>query len=75
MIVYALTFEVLFYIFHRFLHLPYFYKNVHKIHHDERHSIALITFNNNPLEYILTVFIAVNMGHLIMVSHMKVFYI
>lgn len=74
MIVYVLALEVFFYIFHRFLHLPYVYKNVHKVHHDEPQSIALSTLNNHPIEYILTGFIAVNIGHLIMGSHIKVFY-
>lgn len=74
-IVYFMITEVLFYYFHRFLHIPYIYNNIHYIHHDEQNTIALSTFNNHPIEHILTGLISINTGHLLLGSNIKVFHL
>lgn len=37
----ALASEILFYIFHRIMHIPYLYKRYHKIHHELKEPIGM----------------------------------
>src|SRR5271156_5950297 len=46
--------EIVFYWSHRILHLPYFYKNIHKIHHEWVYPIALSCIYSHPLEFIFS---------------------
>jgi sterol desaturase/sphingolipid hydroxylase (fatty acid hydroxylase superfamily) len=43
----------LFYYIHRFLHLPYFYKKFHKMHHEWQAPIACSAIYGHPVEHIL----------------------
>ena len=65
--------EFLFYHIHIILHKPYFFKHIHKTHHDELNSIALSAYNLHPVEYLFSILFTSYVGHLIMGSHIKVF--
>ena len=44
---------LLFYIFHYILHLPYFYKKIHKMHHEYIIPMAPASLYAHPIEHIL----------------------
>lgn len=44
----SLFFDVLFYGFHRILHTKYFYKRIHKIHHEWKAPIGVIAIYAHP---------------------------
>jgi len=44
---------LLFYIFHYILHMPYFYKKIHKVHHEYIIPIAPASLYAHPVEHIL----------------------
>ena len=45
--------DFFFYWGHRFLHLPWFYKNVHKKHHEHFNTITVSAIYAHPLEFII----------------------
>ena len=65
--------EFLFYNIHIVLHKPYFFKHIHKTHHDELNSTALSAYNHHPIEHLLSILFTSYTGHLVMGSHIKVF--
>jgi sterol desaturase/sphingolipid hydroxylase (fatty acid hydroxylase superfamily) len=48
--------EIIFYCFHRLLHLPMFYR-IHKLHHHIKHPIALASLYAHPVDAILGIFV------------------
>jgi sterol desaturase/sphingolipid hydroxylase (fatty acid hydroxylase superfamily) len=46
--------EITFYLTHRFVHLPWMYKRVHKIHHEFRAPIAIAAEYAHPVEMVLS---------------------
>jgi len=44
--------NLLFYASHYVLHLPFFYRTIHKIHHEHVVSTSLAAIHTHPLEYI-----------------------
>ena len=46
--------EIIFYWSHKILHIPYFYKNIHKIHHEWVYPIALSCIYSHPLEFVFS---------------------
>ena len=42
-----------FYWGHRLLHTPFFYKRIHKIHHEFNNTISIAAVYAHPLEYLL----------------------
>ena len=65
--------EFLFYHIHYLLHRPFFFKYIHKTHHDELNSISLSSYNHNIIEHLLSGLFTMYAGHLVMGSHIKVF--
>lgn len=45
--------EILFYSIHRLLHLPVFYRSIHKLHHQIVAPIALSTLYVDPIDHLL----------------------
>ena len=65
--------EFLFYHIHIIFHRPYFFKRIHKTHHDELNSTALSAYNHGIIEHLLSGLFTMYAGHLVMGSHIKVF--
>jgi sterol desaturase/sphingolipid hydroxylase (fatty acid hydroxylase superfamily) len=72
--VYMIVQDTIFYWSHRMLHLPYFYKRIHKKHHQFYTPVALSAEYAHPVEDFFnhTAFIA---GPLIMGSHVATIYL
>ena len=51
--------DILFYIFHRTMHIPILYRNIHKIHHKYKQTFALVNHYLHPVETIIFFFPAV----------------
>ena len=49
-----IAFDTLFYWIHRFAHTPWFYNKFHKQHHEYKVSVAIATYYNHPLDFIIT---------------------
>jgi len=69
LVVFMLVEEVGFYYSHRLFHQPYFYKRIHKIHHEWTAPVALTAVYAHPLEHLLSNSIPVMAGPLLMGSH------
>jgi sterol desaturase/sphingolipid hydroxylase (fatty acid hydroxylase superfamily) len=68
----ALTTSFYFYWSHRFLHIPYLYKKIHKIHHEYYNTIIFTTTYAHPLEFIIGNVLPKYMFVFMMGSHLHV---
>lgn len=59
---YCVTAEILFFVFHRLLHVPALYKYIHKRHHQWQIPMTLATLDTHPIEHLLTNVIPVLCG-------------
>ena len=64
-IICMVTFDFCFYWFHRLFHTPWLYKTFHKPHHDHFMTTAIAAIDNNPVDFIVTEFIAAISGQII----------
>eukprot|EP00735_Rhodelphis_limneticus_P003956 TRINITY_DN1549_c0_g1::TRINITY_DN1549_c0_g1_i1::g.28148::m.28148 TRINITY_DN1549_c0_g1::TRINITY_DN1549_c0_g1_i1::g.28148 ORF type:complete len:319 (+),score=38.93,sp/Q9GKT2/FXDC2_MACFA/44.24/1e-83,FA_hydroxylase/PF04116.8/5.1e+02,FA_hydroxylase/PF04116.8/9.7e-17,FA_hydroxylase/PF04116.8/1.5e+04 TRINITY_DN1549_c0_g1_i1:64-957(+) len=64
--------EIGFYYSHRLFHAPFFYKRIHKIHHEWQAPISITAIYAHPLEHFIANLAPVFMGPLVMGSHMSV---
>jgi sterol desaturase/sphingolipid hydroxylase (fatty acid hydroxylase superfamily) len=61
--------ELMFYYSHRFLHHPKVYKYIHKRHHEWTAPIAITAVYSHPIEHILSNYMPVVLGPLVLGSH------
>lgn len=57
-----IAYEIAFYFSHRLLHYKWFYKHVHKVHHEWTSSIAIIALYSHPFEHFLANLVTVFIG-------------
>ena len=58
--------DTLFYWLHRLLHVPFFYKLLHKKHHEYNNSVGIAASYAHPFEYLLTSLLPTVMGPVIL---------
>jgi sterol desaturase/sphingolipid hydroxylase (fatty acid hydroxylase superfamily) len=62
--------NLLFYIAHTLLHKPYFYKMIHKIHHEHKVTTSIATIYAHPVEYLFGNAVTATLGCLILGQRM-----
>ncbi|XP_071951499.1 fatty acid hydroxylase domain-containing protein 2-like [Antedon mediterranea] len=70
LVVSVIAVEFAFYYSHRFLHHPSVYKWIHKKHHQWTAPVGIISLYAHPIEHVLSNFLPVALGPMIMGSHM-----
>ncbi|XP_065885109.1 fatty acid hydroxylase domain-containing protein 2-like [Dysidea avara] len=63
--------EVCFYYSHRLFHLPFFYKNFHKRHHEWTAPVGVVSINAHPLEHAISNMAPVILGPLVVKAHLS----
>jgi sterol desaturase/sphingolipid hydroxylase (fatty acid hydroxylase superfamily) len=67
--------EFLFYYSHRLMHVPFFYANVHKVHHSYKAPHAIASLYAHPFEAFTANLIAMNLPLFVCNFHLLTFYI
>ena len=67
--------EIGFYYSHRMVHLPFFYKHIHKKHHEWTAPIGIVSIYAHPFEHFFSNLTPVALGMLLMRSHLATFFI
>ncbi|MDG1478586.1 MAG: sterol desaturase family protein [Myxococcota bacterium] len=64
-----------FYVSHRFLHRPWWMKNVHRVHHEFRTSTAMASEYAHPVEFIFGSFGTLSIGVVLMTPSLPALYL
>jgi methylsterol monooxygenase len=67
--------EIVFYYGHRLLHTPYFYKRIHKIHHEWKAPIGLVSLYAHPLEHMIGNLLPVVAGPMLTGMHVSLLWV
>lgn len=55
---------------HKFLHRPFWYKHVHKLHHEHTMSVSIAAINTHPVEFVLGNLAPLFLGPLLLGKHL-----
>eukprot|EP00019_Armaparvus_languidus_P012762 CAMPEP_0168584438 /NCGR_PEP_ID=MMETSP0420-20121227/3137_1 /TAXON_ID=498008 /ORGANISM="Pessonella sp." /LENGTH=204 /DNA_ID=CAMNT_0008619235 /DNA_START=135 /DNA_END=745 /DNA_ORIENTATION=- len=69
LVIFVLIEEFLFFYSHWLMHTKYFYKPVHKLHHEWQESCALVCIYAHPIEHIISNLFPVMIGPFVTGSH------
>lgn len=64
-----------FYWLHRALHTPFFYKHIHKLHHQYKHPNSWAVEYAHPLEYAFVNALGLFLGPLLLRPHIRTFWL
>lgn len=74
-IAYVIILEIAFYYSHRLLHQPYFYRLIHKKHHEFIAPVGMAAVYAHPIEHIISNLTPIFLGPLLMRSHIVTYWI
>ncbi|ESN99625.1 hypothetical protein HELRODRAFT_185820 [Helobdella robusta] len=69
LVVFTIVEEIMFYYSHRLFHAPFFYRRIHKIHHEWVSPVGVTSIYAHPIEHIFANMLPIIMGPIVMKSH------
>lgn len=70
--IFALIEDFWFYWTHRILHLPYFYKKIHKVHHENYNTISIHCIYTHWIEFLLGNVMGIWLGFFILWKYLHI---